>query len=356
MPELPEVEAARCLIESHCVDNRITQAVTLEAGGHARDGEFDNIVFDDKELSASDAQNALQGKTVKAVHRRGKQLWLELSSPPHLLAHFGMTGAFVVKGVAPLAYQEFTVHDEVWPPRFTKLELVFGSSTRLAFCDPRRLGRLRLRDDPINQDPWRALAPDPHLAPISVATALKILGATAKPIKALLLDQAALVSGVGNWMADEILFQAGIHPEASCSSLSEAQVGQLHASLLHVVTTAVGALADSAKFPKEWLFHYRWGKGKAGTSVPGAAGGHITFITVGGRTSAVVLSRQRKGEGRAAEAATAHKKPRAPKPAKAVEEEEPPTAEKAAAKKAQARAADTATSEAERPRSKRARQ
>ena len=71
------------------------------------------------------------------------------------------------------------------------------------------------------------------------------------------------------------------------------------ASLLHVVNVAVSAKADADDFPPEWLFHYRWGKGAGGSKVPG--GGAITFLTVGGRTSAVVLSKQRKGERPAAE-------------------------------------------------------
>ena len=54
--------------------------------------------------------------------------------------------------------------------------------------------------------------------------------------------------------------------------------------------------ADATSFPKEWLFHYRWGKGKGGTTVPGPNGGSISFLTVGGRTSAIVAKVQKKGE------------------------------------------------------------
>ena len=296
MPELPEVESARCLLEENCVGTTIVEVNATESGGHARDGLFDDIVFDDKESSATAVQKALAAKQVVAVRRKGKQLWLQLDRPPHLLAHFGMTGAFVVKGIEAASYKEFKVHAEEWPPRFTKLELVFSDGARLAFCDPRRLGRLRLRSDPVNQDPWHALAPDPLLEPVSVATAEAVLAKTAKPIKALLLDQSAFVSGVGNWVADEVLFQAGIHPEAGCNTLSPAQIQRLHGALMMVVNVAVGARAEASQFPDDWLFHYRWGKGKNGTKVPGARGGPITFITVGGRTSAVVVSRQRKGE------------------------------------------------------------
>ena len=116
-----------------------------EAGGGPRAGSFDNIVFDDTAADAAAVVAGLRGKTLVGVHRKGKQLWLELSSPPHLLGHFGMTGAFVVRGVAAARYKSFKVEEESWPPRFTKLELVLDGA-RVAFCDPRRLGRLVGRD------------------------------------------------------------------------------------------------------------------------------------------------------------------------------------------------------------------
>ena len=377
MPELPEVETARNLLATHCVSQRITMAVTVEGGGGPRDGLFDEIVFDDKEADAAVVSSLLEGKQLVEVRRRGKQLWLVLSSPPHLLAHFGMTGAFVVRGVrcrrtsphpspiccpfsaqtssvcvqecrvqfppcqvAAPTYKEFRVHDEAWPPRFTKLELQFEAGTALAFCDPRRLGRLRLRVDPQNEEPWRSLAPDPLLDPIEKGRWLEVLAAKGCNIKALLLDQAALVSGVGNWVADEVLFHAGVHPEAICRSLSDAQVDRLRAALTHVLNVAVSCGAKDEEFPRDWLFHYRWGK-VPGT-VPGERGGAITFLTVGGRTSAVVLSRQRKGDAPlkadAAEAgeyaAVKPKKQRGAKKEAAPAVEEPATGEGSGAARA----------------------
>lgn len=297
MPELPEVEASRRQIEAQCAGLTITAVHANEAGGHARSGEFDAIVFDDPDASASMVAAALMGKTLVGVRRRGKQLWLELSSPPHLLGHFGMTGAFAIKGVEPLSYKQFKVHTEEWPPRFTKLELSFGDGTAaLAFCDPRRLGRLRLRHDPEAEAPWKSLAPDGLLELPPVTAMCARLSSTTAVIKALLLDQNKLLSGVGNWVADEVLFHSGIHPESACDTLSDAQVNRLHAALRDVLSTAVGCNAESQAFPSSWLFHYRWGKGANGTTVPGVHGGAISFSTVGGRTSAVVLSRQKKGE------------------------------------------------------------
>jgi formamidopyrimidine-DNA glycosylase len=232
------------------------------------------------------------------------------------------------------------VHDEAWPPRFTKLELQFEAGNALAFCDPRRLGRLRLRADPQNEEPWRSLAPDPLIDPIEKGRWLEVLAAKGCNIKALLLDQAALVSGVGNWVADEVLFHAGVHPESICRSLSDAQIDRLRAALTHVLNVAVSCGAKDEEFPRDWLFHYRWGK-VPGT-VPGERGGAITFLTVGGRTSAVVLSRQRKGDAPlkadAAEAgeyaAVKPKKQRGAKKEAAPAVEEPATGEGSGAARA----------------------
>ena len=92
--------------------------------------------------------------------------------------------------------------------------------------------------------------------------------------------------------SDEVLFQARIHPEQYTHLLSDQQLTQLHESLLTVCAVAVETLADQERFPKDWLMKYRWGKGKEGNQLP--TGEKITFLTVGGRTSAVVPSRQKK--------------------------------------------------------------
>lgn len=94
--------------------------------------------------------------------------------------------------------------------------------------------------------------------------------------------------------SDEVLYHAKLHPEQYSDTFSDAQLKQLRESLLHVCQTAVDLLADSSKFPEEWLFNHRWGKGKkdAPKSLPN--GEKITFVTVGGRTSCVVPSVQKK--------------------------------------------------------------
>lgn len=93
---------------------------------------------------------------------------------------------------------------------------------------------------------------------------------------------------------DEILYDAKIHPEQYSNTLTPAQIRQLHKSIHYVCSFAVDNLADSSKFPEEWLFKHRWGKGKKDSSTTLPNGSKFIYITVGGRTSCVVPSVQKK--------------------------------------------------------------
>ena len=93
---------------------------------------------------------------------------------------------------------------------------------------------------------------------------------------------------------DEILYDAKIHPEQYSNTLSSAQVKQLHKSILYVCGLSVKYLADSSKFPEEWLFKHRWAKGKKDSATKLPNGSKFVFLTVGGRTSCVVPSVQKK--------------------------------------------------------------
>lgn len=112
-----------------------------------------------------------------------------------------------------------------------------------------------------------------HAARVSTATPSSLA-------RRLLLDQSFL-SGIGNWIADEVLYQARVHPESSASVLDAEAVRRLHAAIVSVLALAVKVEADHSQFPREWLFHFRWGKGK-GKSVD-AAGNAIEFVTVSRR-------------------------------------------------------------------------
>ena len=109
------------------------------------------------------------------------------------------------------------------------------------------------------------------------------------PIKAVLLDQGTF-AGVGNWIADEVLFQARIRPDRAASALTPSEVGRLRSRLLWIVRRAVAVGADSDRFPRGWLFHRRWGRDATART---ARGERIVHHTIGGRTTAWVPARQR---------------------------------------------------------------
>lgn len=90
------------------------------------------------------------------------------------------------------------------------------------------------------------------------------------------------------------MYNAKMHPEQYSNTLSDAQIKQLHKSIHFVCSTAVETKADSSLFPEDWLFKHRWGKGKKDSKNQLPNGEEIKFIKVGGRTSAVIPSVQKK--------------------------------------------------------------
>ncbi|KAJ2829481.1 hypothetical protein IWW50_000824 [Coemansia erecta] len=275
MPELPDVERARKLLHERCVGRKITQVSAAD----------DSIVF--AGASKTDIEAQLLGRTVLGSGRRGKQFWLLLSGGLSLLLHFGMTGEVHIQGEALSHYRKIEVDvGENWPPQYTKLELAFDH-VRVAYTDPRRLGRIRTFPGDAAESPAVSkLGFDPVLdPPDSDAFAHSVLRRK-MPIKALLLNQA-FSAGVGNWIADEVLFQSQIHPAQMANTLHRGQTDALLDQLKHVCTTAVSVNAESEMFPRDWLFHYRWSKGRS-QSPQLPDGRKIAFVTVGGRTSAFV--------------------------------------------------------------------
>jgi len=105
------------------------------------------------------------------------------------------------------------------------------------------------------------------------------------------LNRAARIS---NSFSDEILYNAKIHPEQYSNTLSPAQVKQLHKSIHYICNFAVDHLSDSTTFPEEWLFKHRWGKGKKNSPTILPNGAKFVHLKVGGRTSCVVPSVQKK--------------------------------------------------------------
>ncbi len=278
MPELPEVEHTRGLLERLALGRRIIDAR----------GADDAIVFDAQDGAA--LASSLVGRVVVATHRHGKYAWLELDRGPHLVFHLGMTGAWRTPSDEPLALESTPkVIDRSWPPRFTKLELVLEGERRAALTDPRRLARVLVRHDPRRDRPIAGLGFDALLELPSPARFAALIARRRGILKSLLLDQT-FAAGVGNWIADEVLYQAGIDPQRTVQSLAPAEVTRLRSKLRLVVRTAVEADARKDRFPKTWLFHHRWGRAEDART---SRGEPIEFVDIAGRTTAWVPKRQR---------------------------------------------------------------
>lgn len=279
MPELPEVERGRRLAAAVAVGRRIRTV-------HCAD---DDIVFDG--CAPEDVEAQLAGRRVQDVHRHGKQLWFELDRPPHPLFHFGMTGSFRRPEDQPLALASSPRRgeDPGWPPRFTKIHFVFHDGGELAMTNARRLGRIRLREDPRAEPPIADLGFDPlHQMP-TPSEFSKMLRSRQAVLKSLLMNQG-FVAGVGNWIADEILYQARIDPRRRGSDLDDRQACRVASALSRIVRRAVDVDAEKSRLPRSWLFHHRWGRQEGART---ARGEDIEFLRIGGRTTAWVPTVQK---------------------------------------------------------------
>ncbi len=265
MPELPEAERARRLLERTLVGGSIA-AVWAAA---------DPIVYEG--VKPAEVAAALRGRAVVAAGRWGKHFWLELDATPWLVLHLGISGDLLLRDA------------EAERPRFAKLELTAGDGRRVVMTNPRRFGRIRLRRDPRREPPIDRLGFDPLHAIPPVAWWQQQLARRRAPIKGVLLDQG-FAAGVGNWIADEVLYQAKIAPHRPAHRLSVEEIKRLRTKLRSIVRRAVEVEADARRFPRTWLFHRRWGKPKDAVTT---AGHPIAYETVAGRTAAWVPAVQR---------------------------------------------------------------
>ena len=222
MPELPEVETARNLIAVHALHRRIADV-------------DDSDTFVCRPHSPGELRAALTGRTLTAARRRGKAMWCETSAGgPDLGIHLGMGGRIVitskdgqVTGAGEPLRRDAQPRRAEWD-RFT---LTFADGGRLALFDKRRLGRVRLNPG------IDALGPD--AAEVTPAEFRDLITRGSVAVKARLLDQSR-IAGVGNLLADEILWQARMSPAARTNSLRRPDADRLYRALESAIRSAIG--------------------------------------------------------------------------------------------------------------------
>jgi formamidopyrimidine-DNA glycosylase len=227
VPELPEVETARSLIADQALGRRI---VTVD--------DADSFVC--RPHSPGELRDALTGRTLTAARRRGKTMWCETSGigdaaepGPDLGIHLGMGGRIVVTSADGSAAEGGGPRRRDAQPRkaaWNRFTLGFADGGRLTLFDKRRLGRILLNPD------TGALGPDAGEVGEAEFRALVTRGNTA--VKARLLDQSK-IAGVGNLLADELLWQACVSPSALTGSLGPDDAGRLYRALRSALASAM---------------------------------------------------------------------------------------------------------------------
>ena len=205
MPELPEAERARQQIE-RALGRRIETVDDMDA-------------YVCRPHAPGEIASAFEGRTLTSAHRRGKFLWVETDNGegPVLGLHLGMAGRIVIDGKpAPRNWDRFSVD--------------FEGGGRLALRDKRRLGRAVLEPD------FSHVGPD--AGEIGAAEFRRRVGRGTAPLKARLLDQGQ-VAGIGNLLADEVLWRAKLSPRRPAGELSTTENARLHRHLRSAIADAI---------------------------------------------------------------------------------------------------------------------
>ncbi len=226
MPELPEVENARQVVE-HALHRTI---VAID----------DTDTYECRPHAPGEIAGALTGGRLTAARRRGKTMWCETTTAdgdegPHLGLHLGMAGRIIVTGATGSNASSYGGDPHVGErptdkPEWTRFAMTFDDGGALRLFDKRRLGRVRLDPD------LDALGPD--AAEITREEFRARIGGSRAPVKARLLSQDA-IAGVGNLLADEVLWQASISPSRRADELSTAELDELRVVLRRGIRSAI---------------------------------------------------------------------------------------------------------------------
>jgi formamidopyrimidine-DNA glycosylase len=257
MPELAEVDYFRRQWNPG-LGHRVTR---IEM--HAGKGVFRGI-------NRSLFKRTLCGTQLTASEARGKQMVFRFGNGAWLGVHLGMTGSLSVAGPDHRSGK----HDHL---------VLFQASRALVFNDPRLFGRLLFDPGPEVPSWWNELPPALTSREFTPAALADYLRRHARaPLKAVLLQQERF-PGVGNWMADEILWRARLHPALPAGGLNSQTVPHLWRVIREVCRGAMKHVAPAFDDPPQgWLCNERWnGKGRCPRDAT-----PLRREPIGGRTTA----------------------------------------------------------------------
>ncbi len=218
MPELPEVETCRRIVEAELA-GRTYSRIDVRLPKLLRTSEIPTL-------------DPLIGKTVLGARRRAKVLMIDASGDLTLMIHFKLAGQLSVQrpdGRRITAGHPVPKPDGVYPHKSTHIDFWFDDGTVAYFSDIRQFGWLRLMPSEQVEAAIAAFGFGPEGTGEERITLPQLRAALSRrsiPVKTAILDQG-LVAGVGNIYADEALFVARVHPETPANQLSTIAVRRL---------------------------------------------------------------------------------------------------------------------------------
>ena len=221
MPELPEVETVRRMLESHVV-GRTIESVRL-SGKKLRTRVVATL------------PSRVRGRSIDRVRRHGKYLLIDLDGGLSLLSHLGMSGRWLFFPAEP---EESLTH--------VHARIRFRDGTLLLFQDPRRFGLLRpVETARADRDPALAiLGPDPIADPPSGESLRELARGLRLNVKNFLLDQRRL-AGIGNIYASEILHRAGVDPRRRAGVIGRQEWVAIAAETIAVLGEAIDGMGTT---------------------------------------------------------------------------------------------------------------
>ncbi len=250
MPELPDVEVFKRTLDATSLHREIAHAMVRQS----------RVL----RCAPSTLRRNLEGERLTETRRHGKHLFAAISNGRWLEMHFGMTGDL-------RAFQK-----QEREPEHVQLRLDFTDGWHLAYVNTRLLGRLDVVQDPAAVIEELGLGPD--ALDLDGGQFRELLEGRRGMVKPTLMNQD-VIAGLGNVWTDEILFQAGLHPETEISDLDRDDIASLFRTMRKVLSLGIEHGVDPGELPDSFLLTQR----EEEAECPRGCGGTVRRIRVSGR-------------------------------------------------------------------------
>jgi formamidopyrimidine-DNA glycosylase len=226
MPEMADVEVLKRRFNDELKGQKITGVKILNKALVKTTGLVDKLT----------------GNKILESRRYGKYLFVQIDGDGWLVMHFGLTGHLIFE------------KGKEKKPSSRAMMVIFTDKLDLIYEATHVFGMAAWCDNPEAFIKEKKMGPD--AAEASEDDFLEIMQGLKGAVKPALMDQHKL-AGVGNVYADEVLFQAGIHPQTSIKNLTAADLKKIHSQIHRVHEAAVKVGAVRTQMPPWALMRVR---------------------------------------------------------------------------------------------------